>query len=58
MNRKERGWGGMDWIDLVQDRDQWRTLLNMVMHLGVPEGILEWLNDWRLLMRAKLHRVS
>jgi hypothetical protein len=29
-------WDGMDWIDLVQDRDQWRTLVNMVMNLRVP----------------------
>jgi hypothetical protein len=32
----EIGWGGMDWIDLAQDRDQWRALLNMVMNLWVP----------------------
>jgi hypothetical protein len=25
----------MDWIDLAQDRDQWRALMNMVMSLGV-----------------------
>jgi hypothetical protein len=30
------GWNGMDWIDLVQDRDQWRTLENTVMSLRVP----------------------
>ena len=30
------GWGGMDWIDQVQDRDRWRTLVNMVMHFRVP----------------------
>jgi hypothetical protein len=29
-------WDGMDWIDLSQDRDQWRALVNMVMHLRVP----------------------
>jgi hypothetical protein len=31
---KNRGWGGMDWID--QDRDQWRALVNTVMSLRVP----------------------
>jgi hypothetical protein len=32
---REIGWGGMDWIDLGQDRDQWRTLVNTVMNLRV-----------------------
>jgi hypothetical protein len=27
MNLREIGWGGMDWIDLAQDRDQWRALV-------------------------------
>jgi hypothetical protein len=30
---REIGWGGMDWIDLAQDRDQWRALVNTVMNL-------------------------
>jgi hypothetical protein len=34
MDLKEIGWDGMDWIDLVHDRDQWRTLVKTVMKLG------------------------
>jgi hypothetical protein len=32
---KERKWGGMDWIDLAQDRDQWRALADTVRKLRV-----------------------
>jgi hypothetical protein len=33
---RERGWDGVDWIDLAQDRDQWRALVNTAMKLRVP----------------------
>jgi hypothetical protein len=33
---REIGWDGMDWIDLAQDRDQRRALVNTVMDLRVP----------------------
>jgi hypothetical protein len=36
MDLREIGWGGMDWIDLAQDSDQWRALVNTVMNLRVP----------------------
>jgi hypothetical protein len=33
---REIGWGGMDWIDLAQDRDQWRAVVSTVINLRVP----------------------
>jgi hypothetical protein len=36
MDIREIGWGGMDWINLAQDRDQWRALENTIMNVLVP----------------------
>jgi hypothetical protein len=36
MDIREMGWGGPDWIDLAEDREQWRVHVNTVMNLLVP----------------------
>jgi hypothetical protein len=44
MDLRDKGWGGMDWIDQVQDRD-WRALVNTVMNLWVPYNVGNFLNS-------------
>jgi hypothetical protein len=34
---REIGWNGVDWIDLAQDRNQWRALMNTVMNFRVSK---------------------
>jgi hypothetical protein len=36
MDLRDIGWDGVDWIDMAQDRDQWRALVNTVLNLRVP----------------------
>jgi hypothetical protein len=36
MDLRGIGWDGADWIDMAQDRDQWRALVNTVLNLRVP----------------------
>jgi hypothetical protein len=36
MDLREIVWDGVDWIDMAQDRDQWRALVSTVLNLRVP----------------------
>jgi hypothetical protein len=36
MDLRKIVWDGVNWIDMAQDRDQWRALLNTVLNLSVP----------------------
>jgi hypothetical protein len=33
---REIGWDAVDWMDMAQDRDQWRALVNTILNLRVP----------------------
>jgi hypothetical protein len=61
MYLREIGWGGMDWIDLAEDRDQWRALVNTVMNLRVPQNVGKFLSccaDGGFSRRGQLQGVS
>jgi hypothetical protein len=42
---REIGWGGVDWVHLAQDRDQWRALVNTVMNLRIPQNTGKFLSS-------------
>jgi len=43
MNLQEVGRGGMDWIELTEDRERWRAVVNVVMNLLVPFNVRDFL---------------
>jgi hypothetical protein len=61
MDLGETGLGGMDWIDLAEDRDQWRAFVNTAMNFQVPQNIGKLLSSCRksnLSRSSQLHGVS
>jgi hypothetical protein len=58
MDLREIGWDGMDWIDLVQNKDQWRALVSTIMNIRVPKNAGNFLSSCTIdsfSRRAQLH---
>jgi len=55
------GCGGMDWIDVAEDRKTWRVFVSAVMNFRVPYNVGDFLTSCEpvsLSRRTLLHRVS
>jgi hypothetical protein len=51
----------MDWIDLAEDRDQWKAFVSTAMNLRVPQNAGKFISSYTIggfLRRAQLHKVS
>jgi hypothetical protein len=58
MDLREIGWDGIYWIDLVEDRDQWRAFVNTVMNTRVPQSAGKFLSGCTIggfSRRAQFH---
>jgi hypothetical protein len=58
MDLRDIGCDGMDWIDMAQDRDQWRALMNTIMNLWVPQNAGKFFSRCTIggfSRRAQLH---
>jgi hypothetical protein len=61
MDLREIGWNGIDWIDLAQDRDQWRALVNRIMNRRAPSNVRSFLSSCTTVSfsrREQLHVFS
>jgi hypothetical protein len=59
MDLREIGWDDVDWIDMAQDRDQWRALVNTVLNLQVPSNAGKFLSGCPIngsSRKAQLHK--
>jgi hypothetical protein len=58
MNLREIKWNGVDWINLAQDKDQWRALVNTALNFRVPQNSGKFLSGCTIGVssrRAQLH---
>jgi hypothetical protein len=61
MDLREIGWDGIDWIELAQDRDQWRALVNTIINLRVAYNTVKFLSRCTISgfsRRARLHELN
>jgi hypothetical protein len=54
------GWGGIEWIDMGQDRYRWRALVNTIMNFRAPQNVKNFSSGetGSVSRRAQLRRVS
>jgi hypothetical protein len=61
MDLRKIGWGSVHWIDLAEDRDQWRALVSTVPSLQVPKNVGKFFSSCTIggfSKRAQHHEVS